>query len=273
MYHLLEHPNPHDNFYTSRRSDIRGIVIHTAESLPDFDGDDSAAERLADWASRTTRAVSWHASVDSDSTIPMLPDEYTAFHVRGYNSSTLGVEIATQARKWDEAPEEWVDGVLDQLAALVAGWCKAHGIPGQRITKAEYDAGGKGLLAHASLDPGRRTDPGGAFPWAELERRVGAILSPPPTKPKKKKATKKSTKKDWWEELMSDIGLVRRGDRGHTVRVVQDIVSLFGTSCNIDGVFGPETERAVKAAQAQVGVSVDGIVGPNTWRAWLTGKS
>jgi peptidoglycan hydrolase-like protein with peptidoglycan-binding domain len=38
----------------------------------------------------------------------------------------------------------------------------------------------------------------------------------------------------------------------------------------IDGIFGPNTEAAVKSLQAWAGLSVDGIVGDDTWFAWLT---
>lgn len=34
-----------------------------------------------------------------------------------------------------------------------------------------------------------------------------------------------------------------------------------------DGTFGPETETAVRAAQARHGLAVDGVVGPETWSA------
>lgn len=40
-----------------------------------------------------------------------------------------------------------------------------------------------------------------------------------------------------------------------------------GLSLEVDGRFGPETERAVMAFQKQHGLEVDGIVGPRTWAA------
>jgi len=38
-----------------------------------------------------------------------------------------------------------------------------------------------------------------------------------------------------------------------------------GISLSIDGVFGDQTERAVKEWQNTNGLTVDGIVGPATW--------
>jgi hypothetical protein len=53
--------------------------------------------------------------------------------------------------------------------------------------------------------------------------------------------------------------VVKRGDRGDAVRSIQ---SALGVAA--DGVFGPQTERAVKRFQRSHGLVVDGIVGPQT---------
>jgi Transglycosylase-like domain/Putative peptidoglycan binding domain len=53
--------------------------------------------------------------------------------------------------------------------------------------------------------------------------------------------------------------VVKRGDRGDAVRKIQTALGV-----GADGVFGPLTERAVKAFQRSKGLLVDGIVGPQT---------
>ena len=50
------------------------------------------------------------------------------------------------------------------------------------------------------------------------------------------------------------------GDRGKDVEAIQRAVNVTP-----DGIFGPETENAVKRYQAREGLPVDGIVGPVTW--------
>ena len=57
-------------------------------------------------------------------------------------------------------------------------------------------------------------------------------------------------------------GLLRRGDFGPAVAEVQERLRIPA-----DGIFGPQTEEAVRAFQRSEGLAVDGIVGPNTLAA------
>lgn len=181
-YYLLDNPNPNGNhFYTTRAKPIQIIVLHTAENLPDFTPPDTGAESVARYASTTSRAVSWHSTVDSDSVIPMIPDGYTGFHVRNYNSISLGLEMATQAHTWVDTPYGWRIRMLDNVAKQVAQWCSDHVIPAKLITKSEVDAGVRGITFHSRLDPTRRRDPGDAFPHPYLLDKVRDILNPRPT--------------------------------------------------------------------------------------------
>lgn len=59
-------------------------------------------------------------------------------------------------------------------------------------------------------------------------------------------------------------GLLQRGRRGDDVVVLQKALRAQGHAVEVDGVFGPQTERAVRAFQQQAGLLVDGLVGPET---------
>ena len=63
--------------------------------------------------------------------------------------------------------------------------------------------------------------------------------------------------------------LVRRGDQAHPVPSLQYLLRANGHSVTVDGIFGPNTEAAVRAFQQSKGLAVDGIVGPNTWSALI----
>lgn len=67
------------------------------------------------------------------------------------------------------------------------------------------------------------------------------------------------------KEIEYDMNTLRKGDRGQQVKALQKLIG----GLTIDGVFGTDTETAVKAVQAQFGLTVDGIVGANTWGVLL----
>lgn len=57
---------------------------------------------------------------------------------------------------------------------------------------------------------------------------------------------------------------------GEDVRAVQQRLRDRGWTIGVDGDFGPETDRVVRAFQTEKRLTLDGIVGPATWRAlWV----
>jgi peptidoglycan hydrolase-like protein with peptidoglycan-binding domain len=61
--------------------------------------------------------------------------------------------------------------------------------------------------------------------------------------------------------------ILRNGSSGEAVRELQVALQETGHSPGaIDGVFGAQTEAAVKAFQQERGIAVDGVVGLITWR-------
>ena len=68
---------------------------------------------------------------------------------------------------------------------------------------------------------------------------------------------------------VSPFPLVREGDQDHPVETLQYLLRARGHTVTVDGIFGPQTDAAVRAFQQQKGLAVDGIVGPNTWGALI----
>lgn len=74
-----------------------------------------------------------------------------------------------------------------------------------------------------------------------------------------------------WQQVAAGQKLLRRGSRGAAVEALQQYLVQHGQQVTVDGFFGRGTERAVRAVQAQLGVSVDGIVGGGMARALAGG--
>jgi lysozyme len=61
--------------------------------------------------------------------------------------------------------------------------------------------------------------------------------------------------------------ILRRGAAGATVKRLQTLLNQEGANLAVDGIYGPETEAAVKQFQESHDCTVDGVVGPQTWGA------
>lgn len=63
---------------------------------------------------------------------------------------------------------------------------------------------------------------------------------------------------------------LRNGSKGTQVRVLQWLLNENGYNAGtVDGIFGANTQKAVKAFQKARGLEVDGVVGKNTWTKLL----
>jgi peptidoglycan hydrolase-like protein with peptidoglycan-binding domain len=61
--------------------------------------------------------------------------------------------------------------------------------------------------------------------------------------------------------------VVKTGFNEHPTKTLQYLLRARGHNVVVDGLFGPQTDAAVKAFQASQGLTADGIVGPTTWTA------
>ena len=56
-----------------------------------------------------------------------------------------------------------------------------------------------------------------------------------------------------------------RGDK--VLKIQRSLINMGYLNSAADGIFGPNTQQAVKNFQASAGITVDGIVGPDTFSA------
>lgn len=146
-----------------RRIDV--VVVHTMEIAERPD----AAEACARWFQAPESEVSAHYCVDADSIVQCVLDQDIAWHARGGNANSVGIELAGFAR---QEPGEWNDAasraVLDRAARLTARLCGRYGIPVVWLSADDLLAGRRGVTGHVQVSEayGRSDhwDPGPAFP-------------------------------------------------------------------------------------------------------------
>jgi N-acetyl-anhydromuramyl-L-alanine amidase AmpD len=147
------------------------VVIHTME-IPERSG---AAEICARWFADPVSEVSAHYCVDADVIIQCVHEEDVAWHARGGNANSIGIELAgfagQRALGWGD---EYSRAVLDRAARLTAVICERYGIPIRRLRAADLVAGRRGITGHADVSAAFRKsdhwDPGPDFPWARYLR-------------------------------------------------------------------------------------------------------
>lgn len=253
-------------------------MVHITAGLEDFDGvDDHSAEATARYAASTDRAVSWHSGSDSDSSLELLPVSFTAWHVQGYNSRTVGHEISKRSPDWRNAPAAWVEATLAHAARHLAPVARSLYVPIRKATKSELDAAiarngaPVGFIGHHELDPSRRSDPGrvgnvDTFPWGRFLELLGAPPAVIPSVPSKPVVAPGGPR----VAVSLSLPVLRSGASGQHVAGLQGLLNAkAGAKLVVDGSFGPATDRAVRNWQAFFRLGVDGIVGAVTWKTLL----
>lgn len=68
---------------------------------------------------------------------------------------------------------------------------------------------------------------------------------------------------------LSPWPVVQIGQQGHPVKTLQLMLGARGHNIVVDGIFGPQTDAAVKAFQTSKGLPANGIVDANTWKTLI----
>lgn len=237
-------------------NNVRFIVSH------DIGNGGSTARANRNYFNNHQPSASAHTFIDDKEILEIVPLWEKAWHVQ-YNKPIDNRLFGDDANDCAIGVELCHGGSIDFNEAYKKYVCY-HAYLCKQFALNPY----KDIVGHYTLDPERRSDPLNAFKphgisWTKFISDVvdalgGKVAEAPKTQVKTEVVTKPSNEK----ELKT---LVKNGDRGQIVKTIQTLVKVTS-----DGIFGKNTEAAVKRFQKSKGLSQDGIVGKNTWKS-LTG--
>lgn len=231
------------------------LVVHTCADGRIRDGEhvDTPPEDVVAWHTapkprgRGWSRVGYHYLVRKSGGVHRLLDEKErGIHCRdgGMNSKALGVSFSGHGGDdyWDVDGEPWT---AEQEAAgieLIADLCERWGIPVKNVI-GHREAGAKKACPGDRIDMDRVR----RLVANAIERRAGSARSPAPA-PRRP--------------------VLGRGDDGGDVGEAQAVLKRLGIyRGRVDGDFGAQTDRAVRAFQRLRGLRADGIIGEATWAA------
>jgi hypothetical protein len=162
--------------YSSRGSNVRLIVIHTAEGALTY-------QALGNYFKSPSAGVSSHTGIDDT---PGVIGEYVArtnkawtqANANPYSDATELCAFASWSRdEWDRHPT-----MLSNCAAWIAEESAAFGIPIRKLSSSEAQGGAAGVCGHVDLGAsgGGHWDPGPSFPWERVitEAQGGTVTLP-----------------------------------------------------------------------------------------------
>ena len=252
------------NYTRGRSNAIDVLVIHTMESPEKPD----TAESVAHWfAGPTAPQASAHYCIDDNSIVQCVRDEDVAWHAPGANHNGLGFEHAGRAA---QTAHDWSDAYSTKMLALsaelVAEKCKEHHIPVVWLQPADLRAGRRGITGHVQVsDAFKRSDhrdPGTQFP---VEAYLELVLAQMDDESRVPLHVHRGR-----DKAPAQDPTLEEGAKGYQVKRLQRLLAQHHFDPGpIDGIFGPMTKKAVRAAQKQHGLNVNGIASGMTWHALI----
>ncbi len=192
------------------------------------------------WLCNPVSQVSAHYFIFEDGrALQLVPEARRAWHAgvsqwdgeSDVNSASIGIEIANRGLLAGLPPfgEAQIETLIRLAADIVARWAIAP----------------EKVLGHSDVAPGRKTDPGEAFPWERLHRAgIGNWAPPAPIR---------------------DGRFFSHGDEGLPVEALQAMFALYGYPLRITGAFDRETEAVVAAFQRHFRPErIDGVADAST---------
>lgn len=233
--------------------DIRGVMVHhtgsdtaTAASIangrPDLAGPLSQLHIARDGVvTLVAVGVAWHAGVGM---YPWVPANMGNWHLIGIECANSGTSVSAPHRR------NWPDAQYRALVDCCAALNRRLGQTSDRtIGHKEYAGRAQGKWDPGAIDMGLLR--------ADIQTRIGTLTAPAPT-PRPPVPVGEYI----------DV-LLFRGSEGPLVAELQRRLKYayasYAGDLEIDGVFGPQTEEAVREFQRRTrGLKVDGVVGPAT---------
>jgi hypothetical protein len=183
-YYLLDNPPKSPQFYPSRNATPTWAVgVHTSEG-PTGPG---TARNLARFISQRSDPGSYHAIVDSEETVVLVPPDYTTFSVAasGYNSRTW--HICLSGKSAELSPDDAnTQAMIRRAGEAIRGLWALLGIDVNAAARwIGTDAlSTVGLFCHGDVQPWDRSDAWSTHPdRAALDQQLVNAIRPliPPT--------------------------------------------------------------------------------------------
>lgn len=225
-------PASTENFSEDRGgAPVTLIVIHATGGT--YDGAQS-------WFSQPGAKLSAHYLIrarDGEIT-QMVAEKDTAFHARGSNRGSIGIEHEFSPRDGIG----FTDAQRRSSARLVCAIARRYGIPLDRTH----------VVGHSETPNADHHDPGPQWDWPGYMRLlsacVGGVLAPAVDVP---------------EQPLS------LGTESAEVERLQSALARLGYTSRVTGYFGPITDGAVRHFQQDHGVDAIGVYGPRTRAALI----